>query len=163
MNDILYEQTMKRTLSRNEKLVNVGILIAGVVGIIVFLVIFPRFFVLPAMIILTAEYYVLPLKSNIEVEYSFFDHVLDISYIYNKQKRKTKLELDTRSAVVILPTDSEEIDDYHSKKEMDFSSGEKDRRTYSVMVRKDGALNQVIIEPDDELLMLLKASVGKRV
>lgn len=159
MNATLYEQTIKRTQSNEEKLVNLGILAAGIVGILVSFVVLRGLFIIAVVVILLIEYFVLLPRRSIEVEYSFFDQVLEISYIYNKEKRKTKLEIDMRNVETIAPTDSEEIRAYHPQKELDFSSGEENRDTYSIMVRLGSQLTQVIVEPNEKMLLLLKKAV----
>ena len=158
MNDTLYEQTIKHTLSKKEKIENLGILVSGIIGIIVSLVVLGGFFFIAFTVIILIEYFVLLPRRSIEVEYSFFDQVLEISYIYNKEKRKTKLEIDMRNVETIAPTDSDEIRVCHPQKVMDFSSGEENRETYSIMGRMGSQLTQVIVEPDEKLLLpLIKA------
>lgn len=159
MNDTIYEQIIKRTLSKKEKLENLSILAAGIFGIIVSPLFFKGFSVILITVILLFEYFVLLPRRSIEIEYSFFDNVLEISYIYNKEKRKTKLEIDMRNAETIAPTDSEEIRAYHPQKELDFSSGEENKDTYSIMVRLGNQLTQVIVEPDEKMRLLLKKAV----
>lgn len=155
MNDTIYEQTIKRKLNNKEKLENLGLLAVGIVGILVSPIIFKGLFMVPVIVILLIEYFVLLPRRNIEVEYSFFNSVLEISYIYNQEKRKTKLEIDMRSAEIIAPTDSDEIRAYRPQKELDFASGKGSTNTYSIIVRQDNLLTQVIIEPDEKMLMLL--------
>lgn len=162
MNDTLYEHTIKHTLSKKEKTENVGILVVGIFGIIVSFVVLRGFFFIAVAVILLIEYFVLLPRRSIEIEYCFFDNMLEISYIYNKEKRKTKLEIDMRNAEIIAPTDSEKIRAYHPQKELDFSSEEENKDTYSIMVRLGNQLTQVLIEPDEKLRLLLKRSVGKR-
>lgn len=159
MNDTLYEQTIKHTLSKKEKVENLGILVSGIIGIIVSLVVLGGFFFIAFTVIILIEYFVLLPRRSIEIEYSFFDHVLEISYIYNKEKRKTKQEIDMRNVEIIAPTGFEEIRAYHPQKQLDFSSGEENRDTYSIMVRLGNQLTQVIIEPDEKMLLLLKKAV----
>lgn len=159
MNDTLYEQTIKHTPSSKEKLENIGILAAGIVGIFLTFIIFKGFFVIPVTVILIIEYFVLLPRRSIEIEYSYFDNMLEISYIYNKEKRKTKLAIGMRNAETIALTDSEEIREYHPQKVLDFSSGEENRETYSIMVRLGSQLTQVIVEPDEKMLSLLKKAV----
>ena len=79
----------KNTLSKKEKVENLGILVSGIIGIIVSLVVLGGFFFIAFTVIILIEYFVLLPRRSIEIEYSFFDHVLEISYIYNKEKRKT--------------------------------------------------------------------------
>lgn len=162
MNDTIYEQIIKHTLSDKEKLTNLGILVAGIVGILFSFVFFKGLFFVPVALILLAEYFVLQQRRSIEIEYSYFDNILEISYIYNKEKRKTKLEVDMRSAEIIVPTDSDEVEAYRPQKILDFSSGETNKNTYSVFVKHQNLLTQVIVEPDEKLLVILKHSVGKR-
>ena len=88
MNDTIYEQIIKHTLSDKEKLTNLGILVAGIVGILFSFVFFKGLFFVPVALILLAEYFVLQQRRSIEIEYSYFDNILEISYIYNKEKRK---------------------------------------------------------------------------
>ena len=75
-------------MSKKEKVENLGILVSGIIGIIVSLVVLGGFFFIAFTVIILIEYFVLLPRRSIEVEYSFFDQVLEISYIYNKEKRK---------------------------------------------------------------------------
>lgn len=159
MNDTLYEQTIKRTPSNKEKFENISILALGILGIIISFAFIKGFSIILVTVILIIEYFVLLPRRNIEVEYSFFDYMLEISYIYNKEKRKTKLAIDMRNAEILAPTDSDEIREYHPQKLLDFSSGEKNRDTYSIMMRQGNQLAQVIIEPDEKMQLLLKKAV----
>lgn len=156
MNDATYEFTFRRKLSKKEKLDNLGLIVAGIVGIFISLVLFNSFAMIPVTAILVFEYFVLLPRRSIEVEYSFFDGILEISYIYNQEKRKTMFETDIRNAEIIAPTDSEEIKACCPQKELDYSSGVDRTITYSIIVRQGSILTQVIIEPDEKMRMLLR-------
>ena len=142
-----------------EKTENAGIIVAGILGIIVSFVLLQGLFFFAVAVILLIEYFVLLPRRSIKIEYSYFDNILEISYIYNKEKKKTKHGIDMRNAEIIAPTDSEEIKAYHPQKELDFSSGEENRDTYSIMVRLGNQLTQVIVEPNEKMLLLLKKAV----
>ena len=112
-------------------------------------------------VILIIEYFILEPRHSIEVEYSFFEGVLDISYIYNKEKRKNKLELNLRNANIIVPTGSSEIRSYHSQKELDISSGIDRKNTYSIIIRMGTELTQVLIEPNEKMLTLFEQALRR--
>lgn len=162
MNDTLCEQVLKRNLSGKEKLTNVGIVLAGILGVLLSMMFLGSFAMFAVVIILMLEYFLVLPKFKVEVEYIFYEGVLEIYYIYNKEKRKKKLELDIRNAEAIVATKSAEVQNYHLQKELDYSSGTGCSETYSVITRIGSDLTQVLIEPNEQMLKALEWTLRLR-
>lgn len=99
---------------------------------------------------------------KVEYEYSLLNHDLDISAIYNQEKRKKKAELDLQKAEIIAPTDSPRLAHYNPVKTMDFSSGNKNAKTYSIMTSINDNLTNIIIEPDEAMLSHMRSWMGSK-
>lgn len=159
---MLYEQIVKRKQDHREKLINLGLILAGIILCLLSLLFLGGFSIFVITLVLVVEYFTVLPRRNIEVEYSFFEGALEISYIYNKEKRKKKLELDISSAEAIVLTESEEASAFHASKTMDFSSGMHQGETYSVFIRVNTELTEVLLEPNEQLLRLMKQSLGRK-
>lgn len=162
MNDTLCEQVLKRRQSGREKMTNAGILLLGILGILISILFLGILSSIAVSLILVIEYFVLIPRRNVEVEYSFYEGVLEIFYIYNKEKRKKKLELDIRNAEAIVATESSEIQAYRLQKKLDYSSGTDQNKTYSVITRIGNDLTQVLIEPNEQMLRFMERSIRLR-
>lgn len=99
---------------------------------------------------------------KVEYEYSLLNHYLEISAIYNKEKRKKKADIDIQKADIIAPTGSPRLNSYRPSKTMDFGSGDKAAKTYSIMTSKDNTLYCLIIEPDEKMLQQMKSWMGQK-
>lgn len=99
---------------------------------------------------------------KVEYEYSLLNHDLDISTIYNKEKRKKKAEIDLLKAEIIAPTASSRLAHYNPAKTLDFSSGNKDAKTFSIMTSINDSLTNIIIEPDETMLSQMRSWMGSK-
>ena len=99
---------------------------------------------------------------KVEYEYSLLNHYLEISAIFNKEKRKKKIEIDLQKAEIIAPTDSPRLGHYSPAKIQNFSSGNKNAKTYSIMTTNNNQLFSIVIEPDEKMLSLMRMWMGSK-
>ena len=162
MGDSFYEQLVAKKPRFTDTLIRILMIVAVVaVTYISLLLIGPFFlFALIGMVLLTV-YIVFP-RLKVEYEYSLLNHYLDVSVIYNMSKRKKKAEIDIQKAEIIAPTGSPRLNSFRPVKVQDFSSGDSNVKSFSIMITMDQKLNQFIIEPDEKMLQLMKGWMGQK-
>ncbi|MBO5460891.1 MAG: hypothetical protein J5983_03735 [Ruminococcus sp.] len=99
---------------------------------------------------------------KVEYEYALLNHYLEISAIFNKEKRKKKAEIDIQKAEIIAPTGSHRLDSYRPAKVLDFSSGDKNAKTYSILTSSQDKLFSIIVEPDERMLNQMRSWTGSK-
>lgn len=99
---------------------------------------------------------------KVEFEYALLNHYLEISAIFNKEKRKKKAEIDIQKADIIAPTGSHRLNHYRPVKVLDFSSGDKNAKTFSIMTSGEGKLFCIIIEPDERMINQMRSWMGSK-
>lgn len=91
--------------------------------------------------------------TSIEYEYSFLNGELTIDKIMGQRKRKTVDCFDIKTAEIIAPVSSDDIirrNDF--VKTLDYSSGYKSNKLYSIIINNGTGNVQVIFEPDDRII-----------
>lgn len=162
MNDAFYEHFVAKKSGVSSILKRI-LLIVGIFFLTILLsnVIGVFAFTLGLLGIILVVFLVFPYL-KVEYEYSLLNHDLDISAIYNQEKRKKKAELDLQKAEIIAPTDSPRLAHYNPVKTMDFSSGNKNAKTYSIMTSINDNLTNIIIEPDEAMLSHMRSWMGSK-
>lgn len=162
MNDAFYEHFVAKKSGVSSILKRI-LLIVGIFFLTILLsnVIGVFAFTLGLLGIILVVFLVFPYL-KVEYEYSLLNHDLDISAIYNQEKRKKKAELDLQKAEIIAPTDSPRLAHYNPVKTMDFSSGNKNAKTYSIMTSINDTLTNIIIEPDEAMLSHMRSWMGSK-
>lgn len=162
MNDAFYEHFVAKKSGVSSILKRI-LLIVGIFFLTVLLsnVIGVFAFTLGLLGIILVVFLVFPYL-KVEYEYSLLNHDLDISAIYNQEKRKKKAELDLQKAEIIAPTASPRLAHYNPVKTMDFSSGNKNAKTYSIMTSINDNLTNIIIEPDEAMLSHMRSWMGSK-
>lgn len=120
-------------------------------------------FIFPASVIIFLVVYFVKPRLNKEYEYSLSNFYFDVAAIYNKENRKDLIEIDIREAEVFAPTGSSYLNGYRPAKTLDFTSGNKSAKTYAFMISINNTLHNIIIEPDETLLQLLKNRMGSKI
>lgn len=162
MGDSFYEQFVARKPRFTDTLIRILMIIATIsLTFFGFILIGPFCLVILIGMIALTVYIVFP-KLKVEYEYSLLNHYLDISVIYNMSKRKKKAEIDIQKAEIIAPLGSARLNSFHPVKVQDFSSGDPDKKCYSIMISTDQTLNQIIIEPDEKMLHQIKGWMGQK-
>lgn len=162
MNDAFYEHFVAKKSGISSILKRI-LLIVGIFFLTILLsnVIGVFAFTLGLLGIILVVFLVFPYL-KVEYEYSLLNHDLDISAIYNQEKRKKKAELDLQKAEIIAPTASPRLAHYNPVKTMDFSSGNKNAKTYSIMTSINDNLTNIIIEPDEAMLSHMRSWMGSK-
>ena len=162
MNDAFYEHFVAKKSGVSSILKRI-LLIVGIFFLTIFLSNFIGVFAftLGLLGIILVVFLVFPYL-KVEYEYSLLNHDLDISAIYNQEKRKKKAELDLQKAEIIAPTASPRLAHYNPVKTMDFSSGNKNAKTYSIMTSINDTLTNIIIEPDEAMLSHMRSWMGSK-
>ena len=92
-------------------------------------------------------------NTHVEFEYLFVGGELSVDRILGKAKRVKAYECTMEEIQLIAPSDSPALNDYSAaSKTFDFSSREEGARTYTVVVRKNGITEKLILEPDSRLI-----------
>lgn len=97
---------------------------------------------------------------SMEYEYTFTTGTLEIDKIVNKSKRKHVMTIDFKAVQAVAPYNSEEIKNAKQNeakaKVKNFTSQREDARVYSMLVNKSGSFMEILIEPSDKTLELMK-------
>ena len=163
MNDAFYEHFV----SRKPRIKDYLLQVLMIVGIIIVSYILAAFIgslglTLGLVGIFLVIYLVFP-RFKVEYEYSLLNHYLEISAIYNKEGRKKKADMDIQKAEIIAPTGSPRVGHYKATKKLDFSSGRKDAKTFSIFsTSSDQKLCEIIIEPDETMIHHMKGWMGSK-
>lgn len=162
MNDALYELLVARRSKPTDMLVRV-LVIALIVAVTIFGFPFIGIVALMLSILLAviAYYFIFP-KLSVEFEYILLNHDLQIDAVYNKEKRKPRLSLDIQTAEIIAPSSSPRLQSFHPDKTYDFSSGNPDAKTYSILAPIDQSNICVVIEPDEKMLHHMSQWMGSK-
>lgn len=92
----------------------------------------------------------------IEYEYFIGDGELIIDAIYNRSRRKNKLTIELSSVQMIAQLDQEELSCTSSSQDYDFTSGNCKNNIYVLQFSKKEKAVKVFIEPNEEVLKVLK-------
>ena len=110
-------------------------------------------------------------KKSTEYDYTYIDNDLEICEVYNKSKRKLAITVHLDHAKCIAPLNSPTALEYEGDGMMkirDFSEYYEDdeevegdesiarRRTYVIIVEKDGVNVEILIAGDEHMLTLMK-------
>lgn len=122
---------------------------------------------LPLACILLVISYFLVKKKSLEYEYTFTTGKLDIDVITNKKRRKRAVSIDFDSVIYMAPEESESINQLLEKedkiKRLDYSSHEPSDNKYSILLNYRGRFTNLVIEPSEKTLELMKLSAYKKV
>ena len=112
-----------------------------------------------------ADYFIIP-SLDLEFEYLYVNGEIDIDKIMSRQKRKRVFSGDVSSLELLAPSQSHELDHYRSRsdiKKNDSSSGKKDARTYTMILKKENKMELVVFEPSDVMLKDMKRMAPREV
>ncbi|HIY62990.1 MAG TPA: hypothetical protein H9730_05860 [Candidatus Mediterraneibacter stercoripullorum] len=162
MNDALYEQLIARRPKPYDLPLRI-LIIFVIVAVAVFGTPFLGFlsFFIAVILAILAYYFVFP-KLNVEFEYILLNHDLQIDAIYNKAKRKKKLNIDIQGAEIIAPKKSPRMNSYKPEKTMDFSSGNPNAKTYAIMISMNQNNTCIYFDPDEKMIDHMKQWMGMK-
>ena len=162
MNESYAEAGCKRKATMGTYLIKTGLIL---LAIILFLFTFQsQILLFIGAFVILAIFYMFP-RFNIEYEYVFCDGQLDFDRISGGQKRKTMKRIDLEQVEICAPSTSHALDGYTytDVKVIDFSSKQKDVKTYTLVVRDKGAVNKIVFEPSQEMLKCMRYKAPRKI
>ena len=155
MSDFHYEQILPVKQDTSSKILKVVIIVASILATIALNLMLGFIGAIASMILLILVFKLCLPRLNKEYEYALTNQFLQIATIYNKETRKENLTINIKEVDLIAPSDSSRME-YHSnvKKEL-FVSGNQ-AKTYSILVKTAKGVQNILIEPDDRLVELIK-------
>lgn len=92
--------------------------------------------------------------TSIEYEYSFLNGELTIDKIMGQRKRKSVDCYDIKQAELIAPTYSDEVIRCSGRvsKTVNYSSGYRSDKLYSIIINNGNSTIQVVFEPDERIV-----------
>lgn len=152
MNEVFVEQIIKRKLSAKGALWRgLSIAIAAVIGLLAMMLLGMLGVIVDVLLIYLIN--ICWVYTSIEYEYSFLNGELTVDKIIGQRKRKTVDTFDIKNAEVIAPSSSDYITGRAGNiKKLDYSTGEKDGRVYSMIINHNEGLVEVIFEPNGKVL-----------
>ncbi len=162
MNDALYELIVTRKQRPYDLVIRILVIlfIVAVALLGMPLIGYLSFFI-AVVIAMIAYYFIFPLL-NVEYEYILLNHDMQIDVIYNKSRRKSKLNFDIQGAEIIAPKGSPRLNSFHPDKIYDYSSGNASGKTYAVMTSLDQKNVCIYIEPDEKMIHQMKQWMGSK-
>ena len=162
MNDALYELLVARRPKPYDLPVRILIILLIVAVIFFGMPFIGVLAVFIAVLIALAAYYLIFPRLSVEYEYILLNHDLQIDIIYNRSKRKPRLNIDIQNAEIIAPKDSPRLNSYRAEKVHDFSSGRKNDNVYAIMIPVDKKNTCILIEPDAKMLDQMQQWMGMK-
>ena len=164
MSDLYTELLVKKKKTTKDTLIKAGLIALTALFVFAGLFIHP-FFLIGAVGAGVLDYFIIP-KTDLEYEYLFVNGDFDIDVIMSRQKRKRVCSFTLKECDIAAPTSSHRMDYYNNNeklKTLDFSSGEPDHQTFTVITRVKEEPCRVIIEPDQDLKEKMKKTAPGKV
>jgi len=104
-------------------------------------------------------------RLNVDYEYVFVDGQIDFDRIIAKSKRKTILRVDMEQMEIVAPSGSHALDGYTHVQltTQDFSSGNKDRKTYIIIANVKERKCRIVFEPSEKMLDMMKQKSPRKI
>ena len=93
---------------------------------------------------------------RVEYEYTFTDNEVEIAAVLNAQKRKELYSFSMDKVTMIVPKDSQRIENEQIKKIKDYSSKQDDAEVICMVVDTGNGKHMVILEPNEKALAHIK-------
>ena len=156
MDNYFYEQIVEVKNNEEGKKLRVVIIALSILAVLVLNFFLAIIGTIVSVILLVIVFKVFLPKLNIEFEYAITNNYLQIATIYNKEKRKENATIDIREVELIAPANSTKMEYYRNTKKVFFISGDQNAQLYSILVKTEKGLQNIVIEPDDRLVELMK-------
>lgn len=101
-------------------------------------------------------------KLRTEYEYSLVNHELEISAVYNKEKRKTLCTVDLADAEAVGPKGSPHLASFRPSKVRPFLSGSSGAAVYEIILPQQQELTCILLEPDETMLAHIRQWTGQK-
>ncbi len=152
MNDNYVEWLVKRKTPASAKLLIV--IAGGLTAVAIFAAMLFGTIGMIVAVVFGGITYFLKRNADVEYEYLLIGNQFSVDKIFGKTKRKNAWEGTLEEVQMIAPSDSYILKDYKrpNAKVLDFSSGNLNEKTYTMMCQSSNAALEVILEPNDKLI-----------
>ncbi|MBR1523356.1 MAG: hypothetical protein IJ641_02750 [Lachnospiraceae bacterium] len=122
------------------------------------------FFLIGFVIMFIVDFLAVP-RLSVEYEYLYVSKSLQIDSIYSKERRKKDVEYDLEQMEIFAEEGAWQLDEYKNMQTVsrDFTSGEEGVRPWILIVHNGQAIDRVKLEPNDELIKVLKTVYPRKV
>ncbi len=160
MSEVRYEQLIRRRNRFIDQLYR-ALIYASILVLVLSSVVTGYLGLFLAVILGFAAYYLIFPRFSVEYEYTLFGKDLDIDIIYNKEKRKSKMQLDLSQAELIAPLSSQRIVAYKEVKQVNYSANNPDKEPYGIIISQNQSRFCVLVEMSDSFYDHLKMTVPR--
>lgn len=164
MSDLYTEEIVKKEKTGKDTIIKV-LLIAGTAASVLSFPVLGMISIVLIIAFAVADYFIIP-SLDLEYEYLYVNGEIDIDKIMSKQKRKRIFSGDVSGIELMAPSGSHELDHYRSRqdiKKKDYSSGKKDAKTYTMVLKQDQGLMMITFEPSETVLKDMKRIAPREV
>lgn len=162
MNDIFYEQILPVKASFTKQLLRLFIIGVTVLLFLFLLLTGGLLGVTFCFLLVYLVFFFLLPRFKKEYEYSLTNSNLQISAIYNKESRKDLISFDLHSAEIIAPANSPRLKYYDKATRQAYVSSDSELQAYSIILKNDQKLLNIIIQPNDTMKEHLKRRVPSK-
>lgn len=165
MNDLYTEASVKKRVTATDTLIKVVAIVVIAVAVLYGFLFNKMLITLLGVVGAFVAYTMLP-RLNVMYEYVFCDGQLDFDKIMAGEKRKHMYRLDFDQVLIMAPENSHALDGYKSNpaaKKLDFTSLEKDRKVYCIVVSAGELQTLVYFEPNEKMISYIKQKAPRKV
>lgn len=166
MSDLYTEVIVKKERTAKDIAIKILLILGTVLSLFAFIT---GIFGILSLVLLAAfvagDFFLFP-SLDLEYEYLYVNGELDIDKIMSKQKRKRVFSGDVSNLEIMAPSNSHELDYCRNRqdiKKLDFSSGKKDQKTYTMVLKTEKGLQMVIFEPNEVIVKDMKRIAPREV
>lgn len=160
MTDVLFELLISRR-DRKIDLLYRALIIVAIILLAFSTVFIGSFGLLLAIIVGVVAYYVIFPRFSVEYEYTLFNKELDIDVIYKKETRKSAMSLDLTKAELIAPLSSPRMASYQELRKIDYSANDVANPPYAIVISHKEKKVCVLIQMNDALYSQLEMVVPR--
>lgn len=156
MAEVFVEQIVKRRTGVSNTILRI---LAVFVAVICAVTLIPMLGMIGFSITILVIYgvYMVFSYTSVEYEYSFLNGDLTVDRILGQRKRKTVAEFSINQAEIVAPAYSEEMNEKKKNiRTIDFSSGYKSDKQYSMIINGEQGRAHILFEPDESVIMAIK-------
>ena len=162
MNDAVYEHLVVRKSTPKDKVIRIAIIFILAVALLFGMGSFGTIAFAVVLLLGFLAHTFIFTKLNVEYEYTVLNHDIDVDAIYSRAKRKRQLSFDFQKAEIIAPASSPRVASRKPEKTYDFSSGEKNQKTYAIYMNIDQKNVCILIDGDPGLLNHIRPWMGSK-
>lgn len=166
MSDLYTEIIVKRKKTAKDTILKALLIAATVLAVLAALFTTLGLIAFVVVIVLgIADFFLIP-TFDVEYEYLYVNGELDVDKIMSKQKRKRVYSADVKNLEILAPTKSHALDSYNHRQDLktyDFSSGDEQNQSYTMVIKGEKGLERVIFEPNDVILHDMKRMAPREV